>query len=485
MIRLLLILALGAGLRAQAPPDPAERRPPKGPEAGVFLTEVPAHPGSVLLGRPTRTTVTVSLLWQQDVDAELVWGRDPEHLPSRGRTLHLRAGVPQEVLLEGLEPDAAHAYALLDAASRRRLLPVGGLGAFHTARPPGAPFTFTLTADSHLDGGCSLERYRQTLAAALAQGPDFHIDLGDTFMTDKHASREEAAKQYAAQRFHLGALGQAAPLFLVLGNHDGEAPDRRGQTTADGLAVWAHAQRTRLFPNPVPDAFYSGNDQRHPVSGLLQDHYAWTWGDALFVVLDPFWTSRPTRGGQDPWAMTLGDVQYAWLDRTLRASKAAFKFVFIHQLTGSAHPAGRGGREAAAFQEWGGRDLDGQDTFAAHRPSWPRPIHALLVEAGVTAVFHGHDHFYARQELDGITYQLVPQPAHRNDRSHHAEEYGYASGDFLPGSGHLRVQVTPTRATVTFLRSGRDGLEEAARYELPPRKPVTAPSTRPRPTPRP
>src|SRR5512137_545843 len=132
--------------------------------------------------------------------------------------------------------------------------------------------------------------------------------------------------------------------------------------------------------------------------------------------------------------MTLGTTQHDWLARTLRNSQARFKFIFIHQLTGSYHASGRGGAEAAAYQEWGGRDLDGSDALAMYRSGWGLPVHRLLVETGVTAVFHGHDHFYARQELDGIVYQLVPQPAHRNDRSPHAEEYGYKEGLFLPNS---------------------------------------------------
>ena len=45
--------------------------------------------------------------------------------------------------------------------------------------------------------------------------------------------------------------------------------------------------------------------------------------------------------------------------------------------------------------------------------------------------------FFAHQLLDGITYQLVPQPAHRNHRKHHAEEYGYESGTFIPNSGQI------------------------------------------------
>jgi hypothetical protein len=36
------------------------------------------------------------------------------------------------------------------------------------------------------------------------------------------------------------------------------------------------------------------------------------------------------------------------------------------------------------------------------------PIHQLLLENHVTTVFHGHDHLFAKQELDGIIYQEVP-----------------------------------------------------------------------------
>ena len=432
-------------------------QPPRGPDAGAFLTEVPEHPGSVILGRPTATAITLSLLWYAGAEALLVWGPDPGKLPTTGRRISLAAGEPSRTVIDGLAPDTRYAYALLDASTRKRLLPVDSVGSFHTARAPGHTFTFTLQADSHLDRGCSPELYDRTLANALADGPDFHIVLGDTFMTEKHASREAAASQYAAQRYHLGLIGHSVPLFLALGNHDGES--LRGNAQADDLAVWSHAMRTRYFANPVPDGFYSGNTTRQPIAGLLEDYYAWEWGDALFVVLDPYWTSLPTRGGREPWNTTLGMAQHAWLEHTLRASRARFKFLFIHQLTGSYDTAGRGGAEAATFQEWGGHDLDGSESFQAHRPGWEAPIHRLLVETGVTAVFHGHDHFYARQELDGVIYQLVPQPARPDERTHHGPEYGYRDGSFLPSSGHLGVKVTPEIATIEYIRAALPGDE--------------------------
>jgi hypothetical protein len=42
------------------------------------------------------------------------------------------------------------------------------------------------------------------------------------------------------------------------------------------------------------------------------------------------------------------------------------------------------------------------------------PIHQLLVRNKVAAVFHGHDHLFAKQDLDGIVYQEVPQPSSPN-----------------------------------------------------------------------
>jgi len=71
----------------------------------------------------------------------------------------------------------------------------------------------------------------------------------------------------------------------------------------------------------------------------------------------------------------------------------------------------------------------------------------------VSVVFHGHDHFFAHQLLDGITYQLVPQPAHQNHRKHHAEVYGYKSGTFIPNSGHIQVEVASDKAVISYVRS--------------------------------
>ena len=72
----------------------------------------------------------------------------------------------------------------------------------------------------------------------------------------------------------------------------------------------------------------------------------------------------------------------------------------------------------------------------------------------VSAVFKAHDNFYARQELDGILYLMVPQPSFAgNDRIRDLENYGYKRGTFLGNSGHVRVTVTAEKATVDYVKS--------------------------------
>ena len=97
--------------------------------------------------------------------------------------------------------------------------------------------------------------------------------------------------------------------------------------------------------------------------------------------------------------------------------------------------------EVASLYEWGGKNADGSDGFARHRSGWPLPIHALLVTNHVSAVFHGHDHLYVKQDLDGIVYQECPQPGDPRGGTRSAAEYGYKSGVLLGSSGYLRVTV--------------------------------------------
>ena len=178
--------------------------------------------------------------------------------------------------------------------------------------------------------------------------------------------------------------------------------------------------------------------------GIHEYYYAFEWGDALFVVLDPYWytTTTPGKSGNN-WDWTLDGQQYNWFKQTLENRTATFKFVFCHQLVGVKDSEGRGGSEYAQYYEWGGLNEEGSWGFDEKRPGWEKPIYQLMVENNVTIFFHGHDHFFAKQDLDGIVYQLVPQSSHPNyKRVGQAINYCYITGDILPNSGHLRVTVS-------------------------------------------
>ncbi len=124
----------------------------------------------------------------------------------------------------------------------------------------------------------------------------------------------------------------------------------------------------------------------------------------------------------------------------------------------------RGGVEVATLWEWGGRNMQGEMEFEKYRPGWRKPIHQMLVDSGVSIVFHGHDHIFVKQDLDGIVYQEVPQPSHaRAGNTRTAAEYGYLAGEIQPSSGYVRVRVDADAARVDYVRTAVGNNPNAAR----------------------
>jgi hypothetical protein len=431
-------------------------------------------PGNIVLGAPTADSMRLKLYSADQAGSVIVSYRaetDTGDKQTTPATLN-RASV-LDVELSGLKAGAAYRYRVL-------LKPTVGNEIqsreyrFQTARAPGGTFTFTIQADSHLDENSDLDIYKRTLANVLADQGDFHVDLGDTFMTEKHAepftavvaqptSKATLDTRYIYERANFGAVTHSVPLFLVNGNHDAELGWLVDGSTQN-IAIWASKARLEYFPIPQPGKFYSGDSFVDPNVGNRVAWYAWNWGDAQIIVLDPFWNTKQ-RGNSDPWNFTLGEKQYQWLTETLAASTAKFKIVFIHNLVGGFDGAMRGGIEAVPFYEWGGKNLDGTNGFVTRRPGWALPIHDLLVKYKVAAVFHGHDHLYAKQDLGGIVYQTVPQPSARNfnNGAQLAKDYRYESGTILSSSGHMRITITPTTMTARYVRSWLPKDETAVR----------------------
>ncbi len=497
------------------------------------------------------------------MEARIEFGATAERLDRTTETVGLDAGVPRAIELAGLRPDTRYVYRVSLRQTGSTLWEPRPASSFHTARPSGDSFTFTVQGDSHperLGRMFDPDLYVRALANVAADKPDFHFLMGDDFSIERIIERgppapppqgertQDAVKAvYANQRSFLGIVGKGTPLMLVNGNHE-QAAKYLLDGTANNFAVFAGKARTMYFPLPAPDDFYTGNTKPVEHVGLLRDYYAWEWGDALFVVIDPYWHSdaavdneagargparddvgepaersrrraqegrdgargqerrgdagKGGKGGRDLWQITLGNDQYEWLRTTLTQSQAKFKFIFSHHVSGT----GRGGVEVAPYYEWGGQDrrgggrtrevgdddaegdrqpVRGFDRFFKARPTWDKPIHQLMRDTGVTIFFQGHDHLYARQELDGVIYQTCPNPADPTFTAFNRE--AYRSGDIFPNSGHLRVTISGGDAatcTVQYVRAARPGDEGAHgkngslvhTYLVKPRMPVPIPA---------
>lgn len=428
---------------------------------------------SVILGRPTADRITLNVLSADAREIHVDFGGADDGPTRSTALLTLQPGVPHEIELTGLRPGSPQVYRLRWRTPGTTAFRAEPLQRFHTQRAPGQAFTFALQGDSHPERGHQFDAglYAQTLRAARAAAPDFYMTLGDDFSVDtlKEITQTTVEGRYLLQRPFLALMGQTAPLFLVNGNHE-QAALANHDGSADNVAVWAQNARNRLYPQPAPDGFYSGNDTPVPHIGLLRNFFAWTWGDALFVVVDPYWhstqavdnsTGSRDKRGRDLWNNTLGEAQYRWLRQTLEGSSARFKFVFAHHVLGT----GRGGVGMASQFEWGGRDRQGRQQFQERRPGWPEPIHALMARTGVTIFFQGHDHVFAREQLDGVTYQTVPEPADPNYALYFAE--AYPGADLLPNSGHLRVSVSPNKVRVEYHRAWLTGHPMGAEKAMP------------------
>lgn len=412
--------------------------------------------GKELLCRPTDKSVSVCAVASQDVDAYFEYGIAPGVYTKQTPVQSVVADSSIQGVLTDLQKDTKYFYRMQYRLKGATDFTAGSEHTFHTCRPASGTFTFTVQADPHLDDVSDTNVYKNCMKNVLKDNPDFNIDLGDIFMSEK-LTTDNAGTIARVQllRSYYDLISHSMPVFLVLGNHEGEAGNKN-TGIENWVGVWDARARKIYFPNPQPDDFYTGDTAQYQFIGKRESYYAWEWGSALFVVIDPFWYSKKN----SEWGWTLGETQYWWFRKILETSIATFKFVFAHQLVGGlANPnnaggMGRGGAEAVQFFEMGGKNADSTEGFATNRPGWGKTIHQVLVDNKVAIYFHGHDHFYAKQQRDGVIYQECPQPSLPNYTNiNNAAKFGYVTGKILPNAGHVRVTVSPTKAFVEYVRA--------------------------------
>lgn len=412
--------------------------------------------GDVIVGAPRAHSVVLSVAATNGVQVTVNYGTSATML-SQQTSGKVTANNIVEITLDNLEANTRYYYQILLNGVLR-----GGTYSFVTPRLQGSTFTFGVQGDSHPEREKEMfnaDLYHINMNNVSQCQPDLYFTLGDDFsiesLIDKSMITQSSVDNiYSLQRKSLGMVGCNASLFLVNGNHE-QAAKYLFDGTATNPAVCAGIARKRFYPLPDPSDGYSGDTSQVPYVGYLKDYYAFEWGDALFVTIDPYWHSDvpvdnvagTMNKNTDPWASSYGDEQYQWLKKTLSESTAKYKFVFSHHVRGT----GRGGVEDAVYYEWGGYNTKNVWQFDTYRPGWEMPIHQLFVKYGVTIFFQGHDHVFCKQDLDGVIYQSCPNPADNTYRAFNAD--AYKSGDVLPNSGFLKVTVSPSEVVVNYIRA--------------------------------
>ena len=338
-----------------------------------------------------------------------------------------------------------------------------------------------------------------------------------------------AAKGYGAyleqRRDYLGLMAHSTSLFTVSGNHEQAMYVNLGGIFNNN-AVFSASARNKFYPGPAPVSvtsftgmgagFYSGDTESFATGnaalrgypgvdgdGLLRDYYAFEWGDALFITIDPYWhATSPVdtslySDSENTWAKSMGDAQYFWLKDMLERNASAgvnrkkYVFLFSHHINGS----GRGGANNTMVGEWGGNGNPdavgtGDGEFATNRQcagqpgclvstNWPKPVHQLLVDTkdptGATIFFQAHDHTFARETVDGVVYQSVANPADNSYWSYNCSAYapssielfpaefrGLGLGQYnandsvvMPGAGYIHVTVSPQLVKLQYIRTYR------------------------------
>lgn len=410
---------------------------------------------SEILARPTDNSVSVSILFNQNMDMYIEYGTQSGVYTNQSTTITNVANTPYIIEIQGLSANTKYFYRTRYRTSGGGTFSTGTEHSFMTQRAAGSTYTFTVESDVHLydKKGCA-NLYKVCLKNQALDDPDFMIDMGDTYGDDHFPFTITSAQCDSLHKVYrplLGAICHSVPYYFCLGNHEGEMDYYMLQTPPNNLAIWSTLWRKFYFPNPEPNSFYSGNTEVEGYGmGNPQNYYAWTWGNALFVVIDAYRYQNDTTAKPKNWDWSIGITQYNWLKNTLEGSSAQYKFVFCHQVRGQ----GRGGALISKYFEWGGYENNGATYgFTTKRPGWAKPIHQLFVDNGVNIFFHGHDHLFSKEVQDGVIYQEVPMPSDSTYEIGMLANSAAYAGDTIDGSGHIRVMVSPECVKVDYVKA--------------------------------
>ncbi|MBN1994964.1 MAG: hypothetical protein JW953_19875, partial [Anaerolineae bacterium] len=229
------------------------------PAQAAPLLDTTTFTGGELLGKPTDTSITINIVPASTIEYYYEYGTSSGVYTGQTTPVTATGGEPHEVTITGLSPNTRYYYRMVydaDGSVTDGDSEVRAEHTFHTQRAEGESFVFTVTSDSHGTFGTN------TATNILNGSPDFHVDLGDTFMVDEVAESQSAYNNRYQQwrgTSYFGGIGQSVPIYLTTGNHEEEEGWNLDDTPS--RALLNIEARKLYFPMPNDGGFYSASTE--------------------------------------------------------------------------------------------------------------------------------------------------------------------------------------------------------------------------------
>ena len=354
-----------------------------------------------IMGRPTNTSISINLInGAENTSTYIEYGNYSTVIGNYSHNTSVINATTNRSLIEfnltGLSPDTTYYFRVMAKLMNETAYANSSEGSFRTRRAD-APFTFTMLTDSHIDPASPTgsTRLRSIVGNMSANdNSDFAMFLGDNVQLAKNGSgtipnQTQPVIEYELWRDDLHPDWFSIPLHFLIGNWEGET----GWDNPDNVS-FVRNLRKKYVPNPLNTTYSQGGGQH-------EDYYAFTWGNALFVVLNviSYTPVDPSADGNSADNWTLGTAQLEWLNETLQNSTEPWKFIMIHHTVGGNWTTdigteyGRGGGRAA---------YEGEQAT----------VHQMMIDNEVQAFFHGHDHLFTDIVVDSIHYIQAGNAGH-------------------------------------------------------------------------
>lgn len=151
-----------------------------------------------ILGRPTDSSIAVSVLSSSPISAYIEYGISKTKYTVKSSTLEISPTAPSVFDLRGLRSSTKIYYRVRFKTADQKVYSSGKQYSFTTAKKPGSTFSFSIHGDTHPERAGKMfnaELYSVTLANIASQQPDFHILMGDDFSIDPLISKGQATKE--------------------------------------------------------------------------------------------------------------------------------------------------------------------------------------------------------------------------------------------------------------------------------------------------